>query len=92
MTAMLSCPDSPLLSYLFGKLPFVHSMNERQLTTARNCGLNDWDVVGSRLSASVRGLVNSCRSSCIERFAASANNPTMHLPVLVLQNLPWAER
>ena len=47
MTAMLSCPDSPLLSHIVGKLPFTQPVNQRQLARASNSSLYGWNVVGS---------------------------------------------
>jgi len=32
MSALLSCPDGPLLSHIVGKLTFVQHVNQRQLT------------------------------------------------------------
>lgn len=47
MSAMLSYPDRQLLWHIAGKLPFVHLMNERQVTMAEKYSLYVWKVLVS---------------------------------------------
>jgi hypothetical protein len=51
MSALLSCPDSPVLSHIVGKLTFIKLMSERQLTGVGTCFLNYRNVVVSGLAA-----------------------------------------
>lgn len=73
MSAKLSCPESPLLSQMSRKLPFDQPMNQRLLTKARTCCLNDRNVV-------VSGRWFRCRDG---RFVGLSVHAVVGTPVRV---------